>query len=149
MTLQERLAYLRGLAEGLEFTDSTPQGKLLLGVLDVLDTIVEDECYLLASQLEREALEEDGAILCFPDDDTDDDAAYDRPFVGCGTYASDDDADDFPYPNATRLALLSAFQEFLCPACGRTLYFDKSTLANDSLPVCPACGETTLASQSA
>ena len=47
--LSERVSYLRGLADGLDISDDTKEGKLLKVIIDVLDDVaisveeVEDE----------------------------------------------------------------------------------------------------------
>ena len=39
MTVIEKVAYLRGLADGLKLTDTTAEGKVLLNVIEVLDDL--------------------------------------------------------------------------------------------------------------
>ena len=41
MTVSEKVAYLKGLAEGLGIKDSTNEGKLMLAVIDVLESILK------------------------------------------------------------------------------------------------------------
>ena len=45
MTITEKVAYLKGLAEGMKLNADTPEGKMLLAIVDVLDDMaltVED-----------------------------------------------------------------------------------------------------------
>lgn len=42
MTASEKVAYLKGLADGLGVSDSTNDGKLMLAVIDVLETLAMD-----------------------------------------------------------------------------------------------------------
>ena len=42
MTASEKVAYLKGLAEGLGIKDSTNEGKLMLAVIDVLESMADD-----------------------------------------------------------------------------------------------------------
>ena len=45
MTVIEKVAYLRGLADGLKLTDTTAEGKVLLNVIEVLDDLdCEGDC---------------------------------------------------------------------------------------------------------
>ncbi|MGI6453335.1 MAG: CD1247 N-terminal domain-containing protein [Syntrophomonadaceae bacterium] len=37
--ISERVSYLQGLSEGLNISDGTPQGKIISGILGVLDTM--------------------------------------------------------------------------------------------------------------
>lgn len=46
--LYENIAYLRGLAEGISVEEESKEGKLLVGIIDVLEDLtaeVEDLCY--------------------------------------------------------------------------------------------------------
>ena len=58
MSVTERAAYLKGLAEGLEITPDTKEGKLLLAILDLLDELalsvadLEDETVQLCEQVD-------------------------------------------------------------------------------------------------
>ena len=42
MTVSEKVAYLKGLADGLGVKDSTNEGKLMLAVIDVLEAMAYD-----------------------------------------------------------------------------------------------------------
>ncbi|MEE0682770.1 MAG: CD1247 N-terminal domain-containing protein [Candidatus Gastranaerophilaceae bacterium] len=127
-TVHERIAYIKGLAEGLNLGDDT-NGKLFKAIIDALedmadaireneDSIIElDECLdEMAdefSELEDdvECLEE--AFYC--DDECDD----------------DDDDDDFD----------DDFVEMTCPHCGETVYFDIDLIESDDELMCPNCNE--------
>ena len=88
MTVTEKVAYLKGLAEGMKMDDSTNEGKLLLAIIDTLDDIaltvsdMEDSMTELAAQVDEidddlGAVEED--LYCDDDDcdcDDDDEALY-------------------------------------------------------------------------
>ena len=43
MTVSEKVAYLKGLADGLGIKDSTNEGKLMLAVIDVLEAMKVDK----------------------------------------------------------------------------------------------------------
>ena len=42
MTLYEKAAYLRGLADGVDFDRTTPEGKILAALLDLVTDIADD-----------------------------------------------------------------------------------------------------------
>lgn len=78
--IKERVAYLKGLAEGMQINDATNEGKLLKAMLDVLDDIalaVED-IEEVQEQLEEQidSMDEDLAEIervLFDEDDEDED----------------------------------------------------------------------------
>ena len=128
MTVIEKVAYLRGLADGLKLTDTTAEGKVLLNVIEVLDDLA-----LSVTDLE-DAVEELGEVVDAIDDDLQDveDALYDE----------DDEDDDEDY--------LDDYDEFddedeplyevQCPTCGDTICVDESMLCEGEID-CPNCGE--------
>lgn len=124
MTVTEKAAYLKGLAEGLNLDDSKPESKLINAMIDVIDELalsvadLEDAVDLLTEQVD--AVDEDLADLedyVFEDYDEDDDCCG---CAGCG----DDD-----------------YFEVECPACGEVICLDESVLDEESIQ-CPACNET-------
>ena len=50
--MSEKVAYLKGLAEGLGVNGDTEQGKLMLAMIDVLDAFA-DECKELDEKIEE------------------------------------------------------------------------------------------------
>ena len=128
MTVIEKVAYLRGLADGLKLTDTTAEGKVLLNVIEVLDDLA-----LSVTDLE-DAVEELGEVVDAIDDDLQDveDALYDE----------DDEDDDEDY--------FDDYDEFddedeplyevQCPTCGDTICVDESMLCEGEID-CPNCGE--------
>lgn len=121
MELTEKVAYLKGLMEGLGLDDSTKEGKVLAVVVDILDDMaltisdVEDGMDLITDQIE--GIDEDLEELMeevYDDDDDDDDF--------------DDDFDGELY-------------EVTCPSCGDTICVDEDMLDEGEID-CPGCGET-------
>ena len=39
MKISEKVAYIKGLAEGLSLDEKTPEGKVLASIIDVLDDL--------------------------------------------------------------------------------------------------------------
>ena len=123
MTVTEKAAYLKGLAEGLNLDSDKPETKLINAMIDVIDEMalsisdLEDSMDMVVEQLD--AVDEDLAEVedyVFEDEDDYSDC---EGCPGC-------DGDYF---------------EVVCPACGETICLDESVLDEDSIE-CPACGET-------
>ena len=84
MTMTEKVAYIRGLAEGFGVDESSKEGKLLKALLDVLDDVaftvsdLEDEVAELCEQVD--SIDEDLGALeddLYEDDDDEDDDQWD------------------------------------------------------------------------
>ena len=125
MEITEKVAYLKGLAEGMELDTDKKEGKLLAAIIDVLDDIalelqdIEDEQAELSEGLDAVSDDlEDVEDIVFDDYDEDDDDEYEEDEL-------DEDEDCY----ATT-----------CPTCEETIYFDESIL-EDGEVVCPNCGE--------
>ena len=119
MTVTERVAYVKGLAEGLEIDNSTKEGKLLNAIVDVLDDIsfeladTQEIVGELSDQVDMidEDLESVEDYLYDDEDEDEDD--------------EDDDEDIF---------------EVTCPNCGETIYVDDEMLDEGEIE-CPCCHE--------
>ena len=63
--LKERVAYLKGLAEGMQLNDTTNEGKLLKAIIEVLDDValavddIEDVQEQISEQLDDMAYPRD------------------------------------------------------------------------------------------
>lgn len=125
MDICEKIAYIKGLAEGLGIEDTTKEGKVLNAIIDLLEDIteeicdIEDGCDELMEQID--AVDEDLSALediVYEDDDCD----------CCDCDDCDDccDCDDDVY-------------EIECPACNDIIYLDGEMLEEEGM-VCPNCG---------
>ncbi len=119
MEITEKVAYLKGLADGLALDTQSREGKILTAIIDVLDDMaleIEDlkDCHLeLSEGLDAVSDDlEDVEDLVYGEDDEE----------------YDDDEDDEDCYATT------------CPSCEETIYFDESIL-NDGEVICPNCGE--------
>ncbi len=128
MTTSEKVAYLKGLAEGFGTDPATKEGKLLTTILDILEDLALDQEDLAADLAELgDGLDavsddlEDVEDVLFGDPDEDD--------------LDDEDLEIEDWDGKT------VFYDIKCPACGETVTFDENDLAKGSIP-CPACGET-------
>nr|WP_325242442.1 CD1247 N-terminal domain-containing protein [uncultured Oscillibacter sp.] len=122
MEITEKVAYLKGLAEGMELNAEKKEGKLLLAIIDVLEDIA-----LELSDIE-DAQEELGEGLDAVSDDLEDveDLLYGED--GEPEYELDDLGEDEDCYATT------------CPTCEESIYFDESVL-EDGEVICPNCGE--------
>ena len=116
MNITERVAYLKGLAEGMELNTEKGEGKLLSAVIDVLEDIA----------LELEDLRDEQTELADGLDAVSDDLE-DVEDVIFGDEDEDDEDDEDCYATT-------------CPTCGETIYFDE-TILEDGEVLCPNCGE--------
>ncbi|HIT59510.1 MAG TPA: hypothetical protein IAC39_07370 [Candidatus Faeciplasma pullistercoris] len=133
MTLSEKANYLKGLVDGLGIDDSTPTGKVLLAMNDLLTELSEkvdaidadiddvvDFCNTLDEDMD--ALEEEVSEIeddLYGDDEDDEDE--------CDEDCCCDDCGDDCY-------------EVVCPTCGDTIELTEE-MVNEGSIVCPNCGE--------
>ena len=134
MTITEKAAYIKGLAEGLELDDSTKEGKLLAAIIDMVSDMAEDITDIAedVEYLEEyiEELDEDLGGLEEYVYELDDEFECDGDCGCCDDsdceYFDDEDEDD-------------EYFECECPSCGETVCFDASIDPEEL--TCPACGE--------
>lgn len=127
MEIIEKIAYLKGLAEGMDLDTEKKEGKLLSAIIDVLDDIaleledMQDFEEELADGLDAVSDDlEDVEDVVFDDDDDD-----------------DEDDDEYEYDELDEDEDCYATT---CPTCEEEIYFDESIL-EDGAVVCPNCGE--------
>lgn len=119
MTITEKVAYLKGLAEGLKVNEEKAEGKLLLAIIDVLDDMA----------LSMEDLDEGMGELCEQVDEIDEDlGALEGDFYGLD---EDDDFEDFDDDDV---------YEVECPSCGDVICINGDML-DDGEMNCPNCNE--------
>lgn len=119
MTISEKVAYIKGLADGLVLDDNNKQDKLLKAIIDVLDDIA----------LTVEDLEDCSAELAEQIDAVDEDLAALEDVV----YEEDDDCDDCCCDCDDDM------YEVECPNCHDIIYVDEDMLCEESID-CPNCG---------
>ena len=116
MTISEKVAYLKGLAEGLNLdTEKSKEGKLIsvmIGILEELAMSVED--------LEENALNLGEEIDVLSDDLAD---------VEDVVFEDDEDEEDYD----------DDWFEVECPNCGADIVVDDEALADGEVE-CPSCG---------
>lgn len=128
MNLTERIAYIRGLAEGLKLDENKDEVKVIKAIIDLLEDMaydvvdMEDIVDDLGNQVDE--IDEDLAEVeeeLYGEDST-------------GRYYDDDD-DDFDDIREDE-----AFYEVTCPTCKETTIVDEDALIEGELD-CPYCGE--------
>ena len=125
MEILEKVAYMKGLAEGLSLDTKTKEGKLLTVMMDIL----EDMALELEDMYEAQAELEEG--LDAISDDLSDVETY--IYEMDGEYdEDDDDEDDEDFEGEV--------YETTCPNCEEEILFDE-TILEDGYVKCPNCGE--------
>ncbi len=138
MTLYEKAAYLRGLADGVDFDKTTPEGKILNALLDLVSEISD----------EVEAINDDLCDLQEYVEELDDDLADVEDFLDeecdgdCENCDCEGDCDECEFGDDDcdcDCDCDDSYFEVECPSCGETVCFDE-TIDPENL-ACPACGE--------
>lgn len=115
MTNKEKVAYIRGLAQGLELDESKKEVKVINAIIDLLDDMslslsdVEENFDDLADQID--AVDEDLGSL-------------EEEFYEDG--AEDDDGE--------------CYYEVTCPSCNETICLSEDIIEDGQME-CPNCGE--------
>ncbi|MBQ2841507.1 MAG: hypothetical protein IJE72_00565 [Clostridia bacterium] len=122
MTITEKVAYLKGLAEGLALDEAKPETKIIKAMMDVLDDLalsvsdLEDGMDLISEQLD--AVDEDlDELEGYVYEDLDD---------CCCDDCCDDDEEEY--------------YDVECPSCGEVICVDRDILEEGSIN-CPKCNE--------
>ncbi len=117
-SIGEKIAYLKGLAEGLKVDDSTNEGRIIQGILEVLADLSDN-----VADMEDDLFEMQEVI-----DEIDEDLAEveDEIFDDCCCDCEDEDDVDF--------------YELTCPSCDETIYIDGDMLEDEEI-ICPNCDE--------
>ena len=135
MTPSEKVAYLKGLAEGLDISADDKNGKLLLAVIDALDSFAAS----------IEALEVDSADMADELDSLGDDVSFIEELIlddedDCDEDYDDDDDESFCCSSCCSCDD-EADYEVTCPQCGEVVPVYEDDLSFGNI-ICPGCGET-------
>lgn len=123
MTVSEKVAYIKGLAEGLNLDDTTKEGKIIAAIVDVLGDIAID----------LEDAQDACAMLCEQIDAVDEDLADLEEFI-----YEEDDEDDEDYCDCCSCEDDELY-EVECPNCHDIIYIDDKMLEDEGI-TCPNCG---------
>ncbi len=145
MTLNEKAAYLKGLAEGLGLDTATPEGKIINALVELVGEL-SNEIEMINGDLDE--------VLDFVDDmDADLDDLEDYVY---GEDDLDDDDDDYYFDDEDddwcdgdcedcegcddgEIFVDEDFNEVTCPICKHEFYIEKTMDATDI--TCPNCKE--------
>ena len=116
----EKVAYLKGLAEGMRLDAGSDQGKLLLAMIDAMEAFAsehEDTCAQLdelqqyVEEIDSDVSDLEEALFSEDEDDGEDD--------------DDEDGD--------------GLIEYECPHCGTVVFFDEEAFDMEDKHLCPNC----------
>lgn len=120
MGISEKVAYLKGLAEGLALDTDSKEGKLIAAIIDVLDEMADE-----MAEMQDEMLDiEDGLDAVSDDLSEVEECLLDEDEEEWDDEDDDDEEDCFMTT---------------CPECEEEVYFDESVL-EDGEVTCPNCG---------
>ena len=144
--LSDKIAYIKGLCAGIDFSADTPEGKLLMAIVDALGSVkdeldaVRDDHEELAEYvdvLDNDLEELEGEVYGddedYDEDDDDEDDEDDDCECGCHHHHNDHELSDalMDHPLAERP----------CPNCGKPITISMRALFKQDEPiVCPHCG---------
>ena len=121
MEVSEKVAYLKGLAEGLALDTESKEGKLISAIIDVLDEMSEKML-----DMESDICDIGDGLDAVSDDLEDvEDVIYDDD-----DYDEDEDDDDYD----------GEWYDTTCPACEEEILFNEDELEAGEI-LCPNCGE--------
>ena len=126
MTTSEKVAYLKGLMEGMKLDTETNEGKLLSVIADILGDMAEDMEDMASDLFD---LGEDVDAIS---DDLSDVEDY---LVG-----DEDDEDEEDWDEEEEDDEEPLFFEVTCPSCEKTITVDEDVLNLGAIQ-CPNCGE--------
>ena len=116
MEILEKVAYMKGLAEGLGLDTKSKEGKLLKVIMDILDDIALELQDIHAEQGELEE-----GLDAVSDD-----------LADVETYLYEQDSEDDEEDGEV--------YQTTCPNCQEDVFFDEDILTDGSI-LCPNCGE--------
>ena len=131
MGISEKVAYLKGLMEGMNLSADSNEGKLFRAIVNVLDEIA-----LEVEDLTDEVMELGDGLDVISDDLGDvEDIIYDEDDE------DDEDDDDYEELDEDEDDEEEECYATTCPECEEEIFFDDSVL-EDGKVECPNCGAT-------
>lgn len=132
----EKVAYIKGLLQGMKLNDEDPYKELFVNIVDVLDdmaaAIADAEDNIIELDEYIQEIDEDlDAVECYLDEELDEDYEDEDDYyaIVCPTCGEEFSVDD-------EVAELGKIN---CPNCGESLEFDLSDLECDG--DCSCCEE--------
>ena len=123
MTLTEKVAYLKGLAEGLNLDENAKETKLFNAMFEILE-----EMALTVNEIDEDLATVEEYVDCIDEDlDELEEYIFEDDFdddCDCDCCCDDDDE----------------LYEIACPLCGEEILLDEEML-DEEIIECPGCGE--------
>ncbi|MCQ2513535.1 MAG: hypothetical protein MJ089_00385 [Ruminococcus sp.] len=129
MNLTEKIAYIKGLAEGLALDETKPEVKIINAMIDLLDEMAYSVSDMedLYDELSAQVDEIDQDLADVETDVYDDECECDCDDCSC-------DDDDFEFDED------EPFYEVTCGSCGQKLNVSEDVLLEGEIE-CPNCSE--------
>lgn len=125
MTISEKVAYLKGLADGMELEkEASKESKLIGKIIDILEDVG-----LSVEDLESEVEDLGDALDVLSED------VEDLEMVVYEDWEEDDDDDTLSFSSDS-----DDFFEVECPSCGEDIVIDEGVLDAGEV-TCPNCGD--------
>ena len=136
MTISEKMAYVKGLRDGVSLDAEKPEVRVIDAVLDLLGDVaaairdLDDQAEAVSDELDEieESLDQLESVVYDEDDDEDEDEDEDQD-------ADESDNDEAVYDFGDEV-----IYELTCPACGESITIDEEMLDKGMIN-CPKCGE--------
>lgn len=119
----EKVSYLQGMSEGLTISDGSPQGKVIAGILNVLNEMADELAVFQYEMAEiREYLED-----------------MDEDLLDLEESLSDEEYDSLVCDNCGELIFIlhddeDEILELVCPSCQEIIYVNESGMDFETLP---------------
>ncbi len=145
MTISEKMAYVKGLRDGVSLDAEKPEVRVIDAVLDLLGDVaaairdLDDQAEAVSDELDEieESLDLLESVVYDEDDDEDDEDEDDDE---ADDEDEDQDADESDNDEAVYDFGDEVIYELTCPACGESITIDEEMLDKGMIN-CPKCGE--------
>ena len=136
--ISKKVAYIKGMAEGMELKADSAKDKLLLQMLEALHLIAEELDTLRDHQEETDRYidELDSDLGDLEETVFGEDEDEDEDGCSCGCHEDEEDEEDDDVPEDSL-----DFIEYECPHCGASVYYDQSAFDLSEEHPCPSCGK--------
>lgn len=121
--ISEKVSYLQGMSEGLTISDGSPQGKVISGILNVLNEIADELTVLQVEVAEmREYIEDMDDDLADLEESLLDEDYYRLTCSNCGelVFVEKEDEDEL--------------LQVICPCCHEIIYVNDSSFDFEPAP---------------
>ncbi|HWR44919.1 CD1247 N-terminal domain-containing protein [Sporomusa sp.] len=124
--LKEKVAYLHGLTQGLNVNEHSSEGKVLLNIIDVLESFADEVQNVNLAQMELEEYVE----------------SIDEDLTDLEEQIYEEDLDDDEYEDDLFDDVEDDMVEVACPDCHELVTFESDILDDDDdiEVTCPYCG---------